>query len=148
MEIVLRSAQADDIEAVHAVFAAACRTALSFLPVLHSAAQDRAFLAGVIDDYDVSVAIADGRVAGFLALGPGRVEHLYVDPEHWRRGIGTRLLRAAQTARPGGLDLWVFQRNVAAIAFYERHGFRVAETTDGEGNDEREPDALMVWLGA
>jgi len=147
MEIVVRSALADDVDAVHAVFCAARRAALSFLPVLHSPAADRAFLAGVIDDFHVSVAVADGEVAGFLALGPSRVEHLYVDPAHWRRGIGTRLLRAAQAARPAGLDLWVFQRNGAAIAFYERHGFQVAETTDGEGNHEREPDALMVWLG-
>jgi ribosomal protein S18 acetylase RimI-like enzyme len=147
MEIVVRAAQMQDVEAVHAVFAAARRAGLSFLPVLHSAAADRAFLAGVIDDFHVSVAVVDGVVAGFLALGPGRVEHLYVDPAYWRRGIGTRLLRAAQAARPAGLDLWVFQRNGAAIAFYERHGFQVAETTDGAGNDEREPDALMVWLG-
>ena len=148
MESVLRRAHPDDADAVWAVFAAARRAALAYLPALHTAEQERAYLAGVIADGGVTVAIADGEVAGFLALGPARVEHLYVDPARGRCGIGTQLLRAAQAARPAGLDLWVFQRNVAAIAFYERHGFRVADTTDGADNDEREPDALMVWLGS
>ena len=86
--------------------------------------------------------------SAFIALGEARVEHLYVDPPHWREAIGTALVRHAQAARPDGLDLWVFRRNSAAIAFYERHGFHVAERTDGAGNEEREPDARMVWPGA
>jgi len=78
-------------------------------------------------------------------LREARVAHLYVDPEHWRQAIGGALLRRAQAVRPRGLDLWVFQRNTVAIAFHERHGFRIAELTDGSGNEEREPDARMVW---
>lgn len=147
MAIELRRAHAGDVEAVCAVFHAARAAGLAYLPVLHSAAEDARYLGGLIADTSVTVAVDDSRVIGFLALGGARVEQLYVEPAHWRRGVGGRLLRAAQAARPAGLDLWVFQRNIDAIAFYERHGFQVAETTDGTGNDEREPDALMVWLG-
>lgn len=147
MAIELRRAHAGDVEAVCAVFRAARAAGLAYLPVLHGAAEDARYLGGLIADISVTVAVEDGLVIGFLALGDARVEQLYVEPAHWRRGVGGRLLRAAQAARPAGLDLWVFQRNVDAIAFYERHGFQVAETTDGTGNDEREPDALMVWLG-
>lgn len=148
MGIELRPARADDVDAVCAVFHAARAAGIAFLPVVHTAQEDRRYFEGLIADGHVTVALDDGRSAGFIALGDKRVEQLYVDPAHWRRGIGTRLLRHAQAARPRGLDLWVFQRNLGAIAFYEHHGFLTAETTDGEGNDEREPDALMVWLGS
>lgn len=147
MAIELRAARAEDCEAICTVFHRARRAGLPFLAVLHTAAEDRAFFGDLVAERGVTVAVADGSVVGFLALGAGRVEQLYVDPAHWRRAIGSRLLRAAQAARPAGLDLWVFQRNTGAIAFYERHGFHVADTTTGEDNDEREPDALMVWRG-
>jgi ribosomal protein S18 acetylase RimI-like enzyme len=43
------------------------------------------------------------------------------------------------------LELWVFQRNAGAIAFYEAHGFTIVASTDGAGNDEHEPDHRMAW---
>jgi ribosomal protein S18 acetylase RimI-like enzyme len=148
MAIELRPAGAQDGDAIAAVFGAARRGAMAYLPDLHTATEDRAHFAGVVADGGSTVAALDGRVVAFIALGAASVEHLYVDPAHWRRGIGTVLLGHAQAARPGGLDLWVFQRNTVAIAFYERHGFRIAEQTDGAGNEEREPDARMIWPGA
>jgi ribosomal protein S18 acetylase RimI-like enzyme len=148
MTIELRAAEPEDADAIAALFGAASRKAMAYLPQLHTPEEDRAFFAGVIADADTTVALQDDHVVAFIAVGEARVEHLYVDPAHQRRQIGTTLLRHAQAARPAGLDLWVFQRNTAAIAFYERHGFRVAERTDGAGNEEREPDARMVWPGA
>jgi ribosomal protein S18 acetylase RimI-like enzyme len=144
----LHPAGPQDADAIAALFGAARRANMAYLPQLHTAEEDRAFFGGVIADGHTTVALQDGRVVGFIALGEARVEHLYVDPAHQRRQIGTALLRHAQAARPAGLDLWVFQRNTGAIAFYERHGFRIAELTDGADNEEREPDARMVWSGA
>ena len=43
------------------------------------------------------------------------------------------------------LQLWAFQRNTAARAFYEAHGFTVQRLTDGSGNEEGEPDVLYAW---
>jgi len=42
--------------------------------------------------------------------------------------------------------LWVFQKNLDARRFYERHEFRLERLTDGSSNMEREPDALYAWL--
>ena len=42
------------------------------------------------------------------------------------------------------LELWVFQRNTGAVAFYEAHGFAIVEATDGD-NEEQEPDFRMTW---
>ena len=148
MEIELRPARPQDADRIAALFGAARDSALPYLPVLHSAEEDRAHFAGVVAAGATTVATQDARVVGFVVLAEGWVEHLYVDPPHWRRGIGGALLRHAQAARPGGLELWVFARNTPAIAFYERHGFRVVQRTDGAGNEERERDARMVWPGA
>jgi ribosomal protein S18 acetylase RimI-like enzyme len=46
------------------------------------------------------------------------------------------------------LQLWVFQKNIEAIKFYERHGFLIVEATDGANNEEKEPDARYVWVRA
>ncbi len=32
-----------------------------------------------------------------------------------------------------------------ARRFYERHGFRLVQVTEGSENMEREPDALYAW---
>ena len=37
--------------------------------------------------------------------------------------------------------------NIGAQRFYQRHGFVVAETTDGSQNEEKEPDIRLVWTG-
>lgn len=144
----LRAADAADGNAIVAIFQSARAAALAYLPILHTDAEDRAFFGGLIATGAVIVAVDDERVVGFTALGAASIEHLYVEPGSWRRGVGSLLLRQAQALRPAGLDLWVFQRNRAAIAFYEAHAFAIAETTTGADNEEREPDARMVWPGA
>jgi Uma2 family endonuclease len=45
------------------------------------------------------------------------------------------------------LRLWTFQRNAAARAFYQAHGF-VAQRMTGGDNEEREPDVLYRWVRA
>jgi GNAT superfamily N-acetyltransferase len=82
---------------------------------------------------------------GFAALSVDLLEHLYVHPQAESRGIGTALLALSKDRRPGGLRLWVFQKNSSARRFYERHGFRLVQLTDGRGNEEGEPDALYEW---
>jgi putative acetyltransferase len=139
----LRPAQAADAPAITAIFQAARRTSLPYLPVLHSSEEDHAFFAGLVAAGGVTVAEVDGAAAAFLALAD-RVDHLYVHPDHFRQGLGSALLRAAQAARPR-LELRVFQRNTNAIAFYAAHGFEVMEVTEGANNEEREPDYLMAW---
>ncbi len=126
---------------------------MPWLPELHTPEDDRRFLReDVLPDKEVWVAESNGVVSGFTALGKRGdhefMEHLYIAPEHQRRGIGTALMERAKERRPHGFRLWVFQRNVGAREFYEHHGFRVVELTDGSGNEEKEPDALYEWSGA
>jgi GNAT superfamily N-acetyltransferase len=134
-----------DADAVAATFGAARRTAMPWLPRLHTEAEDRRYFADVIDECEVMVVRREGQPVAFIALKDDMVEHLYVRPEAQRAGIGSALLEAARAARPSGLRLWTFQRNQGARAFYAHHGFVEVELTDGSANEEREPDALLAW---
>jgi chorismate mutase/GNAT superfamily N-acetyltransferase len=87
------------------------------------------------------------RTVGLLVLEDDWVHSLYVAPDLTGQGIGTVLLELAKSLRPDGLGLWVFDSNVRARRFYERHGFVVLRRTDGADNEEREPDLEMGWRG-
>jgi putative acetyltransferase len=140
----IRRADVNDIEPVAQLFRTVRRASLPYLPELHTAADDLDFFRDrVFAECEVWVAQADA-IDGFIAFRTGWVDHLYVHPEQQRQGLGNALLALAMKAHTP-LRLWVFQRNTAAISFYRAHGFREIERTDGSGNEEREPDALMEW---
>jgi len=140
----VRPARRDDSDAVAALLRAGLDAVLPHLPALHTPEEDRAFVRDrVFAECDVRVAEVDGAIAGFIATRPGWIDHLYVRPGAWRRGIGSALLLAGLRDERF-VQLWTFQRNEGARRFYERFGFRAVRETDGE-NEEREPDVLYAW---
>jgi GNAT superfamily N-acetyltransferase len=141
----MRPAVPADAKAVADAFLAA-RAPLTYLPRLHTDDETREWIADVLlRDLEVWVADSAGRVVGFAALGDNLLEQLYVHPVAQNRGVGAALLALSKERRPGGLSLWVFQKNEGARRFYERHGFSLVRLTDGRDNEEREPDAFYEW---
>jgi putative acetyltransferase len=132
------------VTAIAALFRRSFGT-LTFLPTLHTPAEDRAFFGGLVREEEVWVWDDDGLVLGFAVLLENELGHFYVEPDSFGRGIGSALLAHAKERRPRGFRFWVFQRNERARRFYERRGCRLVELTDGSGNEEREPDALYEW---
>lgn len=121
------------------------RKLLTFLPALHTAAEDKAFITNcVLIEKTVHVAIVNNDIVGFIAWGDGWIDHLYVAPAFTGHQIGSRLLQPV-LADVTSARLWTFQKNHGAQRFYERFGFTVETRTDGADNEEKEPDILYVW---
>jgi GNAT superfamily N-acetyltransferase len=118
---------------------------MTFIPRLHTPEEDLAYVTGLFAEHEVWVASDGDGVLGFAILSGDQLLQLHVDPDEQNNGIGGRLLAQAKERRPGGFSLWVFQKNVGARRFYERHGLELVLLTDGEGNEEREPDAQYEW---
>lgn len=145
--VVVREAGAGDAAAIAHVHVASREATMPYLPPRRrSDAEVEAWVRDVVlPGSAVWVAEVDGEVVGYAAVEDGTLDALYLLAGVRRRGMGTLLLERAKRASPGGLRLFVFQKNTAARAFYERHGFTVTDTNDGSRNMEREPDMTMRW---
>ena len=82
----------------------------------------------------VLVAVQDESIVGLAVViveaNNVELDGLFVEPERWRKGIGTALATAAvHDARRNGLTLGV-TAGAAAREFYERCGFSVEGETE------------------
>jgi GNAT superfamily N-acetyltransferase len=85
----------------------------------------------------ILVAIIDGELAGFIAIGPSRDQDavpttweiwaLYCSPDFWGQGVGRALWLAAREAvlafGAKTVSLWVIVGNQRAMRFYQQAGF-------------------------
>lgn len=143
--MILRLATPDDAPAIAVILRTCFRISLPFLPEMHTAEEDLAYVSGRLMAEDaVWVAEAEGLVVGYVAFREGWIDHLYVQPDRQGQGIGPALLaKALADGRPK--QLWTFQQNARARRLYEARGFRPMEFTDGSGNEERTPDVRYLW---
>lgn len=66
----------------------------------------------------------DGLIKGFVQTDGTEICKLYVEPFFQSEGIGSSLIEFA--IREFHADhLWALEKNIRAIAFYKRHGFRL-----------------------
>ena len=146
--IELRRATVDDAEAAAAMFTASRRDAGdSIPPSVHTPDEDAWFVREVlIGERETWIAVEGEAVLAVLTLHGDWLDQLYIASTAQRSGLGARLIELAKQQRPGGLQLWAFQSNVAAQSFYEPRGFVEAQRTDGAGNEERSPDIRYVWV--
>ncbi|MFE7891363.1 GNAT family N-acetyltransferase [Streptomyces sp. NPDC057412] len=144
--VALRRATTSDARAVADVWLRSFTAALPSVVRPHSDDEVRAWFGEVVlPSQETWVADSEGRVVGLMVLDGDQLAQLYLDPDWRGRGVGDRFVDLAKRRRPDGLSLWTFQVNDPAHRFYARHGFVAAETTDGSGNEEREPDVRYVW---
>jgi putative acetyltransferase len=144
--ITIRPLGLADIDAAATIFRRAMLTVACFDEHLHSAEEDRAhWREQLFPNGEIIGAFADQALVGQIALAPGWINQLHVDPDWHGRGIGSAMLDTVKAQRPD-LQLWTFQANLGARRFYERHGFMAVEFTDGEGNEEKLPDVRYRWL--
>lgn len=149
--IILRRAGDTDAVAAAEVLIRSREAALGAIPAsVHSDEEIMRWVqTGLIPHCDVWIAESgDRRTLALLVLDEDWIDQLYVRPDAAGLGIGSRLIELAKEQRPDGLQLRTFATNPGAQRFYERHGFVVAEQTEGNANEEKQPDLRYVWLGA
>lgn len=83
------------------------------------------------------VAELGGEIAGFAACTQEELAWLYVDPAHFRKGVGRALAEHALQRFPGIRRVEVLAGNAPAKALYARLGFVTAATERGRmpGNE-------------
>jgi putative acetyltransferase len=145
MDIVHMRLSRDHAAAAGAIHRRAVATILGYPVDLHCADEFTAFYRDtVLAQCTLWGAFEDGLLQGHIAIRPGWIDHLYVDPDAHRRRIGTGLLDLAKARQPE-LRLYTFQANAGARRFYERHGFEIESMTDGDANEEKLPDICYAW---
>lgn len=149
-DLTLRPAVLEDVPILAALYTAARASAVpSMPPALHTADEDRDWLAARLADgrHEVWLAEDADGVVGYALFTETWLDHLFVRPDRTGEGIGEAILEVVKGLRPGGFCLWVFETNLPARRFYERHGLVTLERTDGSANEERAPDVRMAWPG-
>jgi GNAT superfamily N-acetyltransferase len=146
-DLLLRDATSNDALAVADVLIQSRAEYLPFAPSAHLPGDVRAWVASqLLPAGSVTVAENQGELVGVLATsrldGASWIDHMYVRPGWVDRGVGRQLLEHAHRLLPRPIRLYTFQANAGARRFYERHGYRAIEFTDGQANEERFPDVM------
>lgn len=78
------------------------------------------------------------QITGFAGIAAGKVEMLFVDPEHRDQGLGKLLLtHAIEHFHAGELD--VNEQNLQALGFYLKQGFEVIGRSEVDGMGQPYP---------
>lgn len=150
-DIKIRYGQPEDAEAIASILIASRKAALPFAPIPYSDAEVLHWVQKVLLlDFRVWLACEreSGRAVGMAAMVDGFVDQLYLHPAWYRQGVGTLLMERMKAESQGYLELYCFQRNKDARAFYEDQGFTLAAERDGSANVEGQPDCLYRWEAA
>lgn len=105
--------------------------------------EDDAIESGVEHEaQDFFVAVVDDQVVGYAHVGPHpprrvhQLYRLYVDPDHWREGIGRNLLAEVEQSLydrdVGVYEAEVLAENDRGVAFYESTGFERVDEQETE----------------
>lgn len=143
-ELALRPGLPSDIPACAALLQG-WLDAAPWMPDLHDLAETTEWMRDSLFPDTAVTVVGSEAVCAMMAVSPqGVVQQIVVAPDQRGQGLGQRLLARAKAAHPGGLSLWCFEANTAALRFYAREGFRETRRTEGE-NDEGLPDVLLAW---
>ncbi|HKV07283.1 MAG TPA: GNAT family N-acetyltransferase [Thermoanaerobaculia bacterium] len=145
--ITIRPFEPADRESVLALWHNAKRKAFPYVEAQqrYTLEEDRAFFEGsLLFTCRVWIAEEAGEPVGFMALREGWIDHIFVRVDRQGQGIGSALLDKAKELAEGDLNLMTYQRNHAARALYERHGFE-AVAFGVSPPPENEPDVHYRW---
>ena len=91
-------------------------------------------------DFEVYCAWQNDQITGFLGLSDGKIEMLFVEPMHFRKGIGRAFIHFAIQKR-GADSVDVNEQNINAVDFYKSFGFEIIERS--ELDDQGHPYPIL-----
>lgn len=146
-DIIICEANLEDASEVTDVYLASRHQLVSFAPLMHSDEEVRQWIEKYLIPHEhVTVAKIENKIVGMcvtsLHSNVSWIEHLYLDPDYIRKGIGTSLLLEAIERLKKPIRLYTFQENELAKQFYKKYGFRAVAFGDGTSNEEGVPDIL------
>lgn len=141
--MILRSARSTDAGSLAEILSGFI-DGTSWMPRIHTRAEDLAHAGTLIERGWVTVAETNDGIQGFAACDGPELNALYVAEGARGEGVGSALVDALKADRDR-LELWTFEANEGAQRFYLRHGFAEVGRTDGTGNDEKLPDIKYIW---
>ena len=99
----------------------------------------------IIGYFKINMKEAQTEFKGDTSL---EIERIYISDGHQGKGYGTQLLnKVKEVAATSGVKyIWlgVWEKNPAAIRFYERNGFDVFSSHEFQMGDEVQMDKLMI----
>ncbi|APG18867.1 GNAT family N-acetyltransferase [Kosakonia radicincitans DSM 16656] len=121
--MIIRRWQESDRPFLRTLFLHARRAGWSWLDGRDWQLED--FDAATLDEV-IWVAEEEGHRLGFASVyeNDNFLHNLFVDPAFQGKGVGSALLKHVQTTFTGTGALKCLLQNKAALAFYERHGWR------------------------
>ena len=139
-----RLLRADETDAAARQHRAAGALIPGFDPTLHSEAETCDFYRAVFAKGPIWGAFDGDLLVGHLALEPGWIEHLYVEPARQSEGIGRALVALAQ-GQQDDLQLWTYRANARARGLYEAAGFVAEEFGFDPEHEDRVPNVRYRW---
>lgn len=143
----IRLYQDGDENTIAEIWLRSGRAAYTFLPFWQTFSLEEAnkVVADIIiPSCRIWVGLKDDVIVAFLSMDGHIIDRLFVIPEAWRQGWGSRLIECAKKESPERLELYTHQENHAAWALYEEHGFQAVEFGMSPP-PESAPDVRYVW---
>lgn len=138
---MIRKLQRTDIETVADIWLDTNIAAHSFIDACywhnHFAAVKEMFTKAVVYVYEDK-----GQILGFVGMDGNYLAGIFVCGKAQSRGIGKQLLDFVKGMYPK-ISLHVYQKNLRAVAFYQKQDFKIEQESIEESTGEKEYG--MIW---
>ena len=139
--IMIRELQEEDISRVADIWLNTNIKAHDFIPAQYWKSNFD-MVKEMLQQAEVYVYENEKKIQGFVGLNGGYIEGFFVSCDMQSQGIGKRLLDFIKD-RKEKLLLNVYQKNIRAINFYQREGFKIQSEDLDKSTGEKE--YLMIW---
>lgn len=100
------------------------------------------YVKSILPDSEMYVYTDDNKILGFIGLNDCYIEGVFIHSDNQNKGIGTALLNKVKSVK-SSLTLNVYEKNIKAIKFYQKNGFKIIrENTDTQTNEQ---EYTMMW---